>query len=405
MRNKYLRLISFVAVLFAAGTLCAQTTIKIVKAAGTGKESVSLDELRSVGASADLFKQVLKQDLDRSGWFTVASGSYISIRVAGTASGQGNMLTTNIRVQWPAGSFIWAESTQTPRDVRWQAHRLSDRIVKSIKGVDGIASTRIAFVGKTGLRGGGIYLCDYDGANAVQLTNEQISPLSPYFDPTGQFIFYTSFDKGFPCVFRVPAAGGRRSPYANFTGLNTGGAVSPDGKYIAIILSHVGNPELFVLNLGDRKVYRQTKTPRASEASPCWSPSGSQIAYVTDVTGTPQVYVVDSNTHASKRISFRGSQNVAPSWGPDGRIAYCSKQSGYQIVVYDPKTGSEEVITQGTDYEDPSWAPDGRHIICSRKDGPSSYSLYILDTEDKSSVRLSLPSGNWHAPDWSRSVQ
>ena len=87
--------------------------------------------------------------------------------------------------------------------------------------------------------------------------------------------------------------------------------------------------------------------------------------------------------------------------GPDGRIAYCTRQNGYQIAVYDPRTGQEEIVSAGPDHEDPSWAPDGRHIICSRKEGASS-SLCILDTKDKSEIKVPLRPGNWRAPDWSR---
>ncbi len=386
-----------------AGILRAQAPVRITveKAAGSGKDPVSLADLRCSGDAAMVFRKVLRQDLERSGWFEPREDRSGLFQIAGTASSAGSTLNTNIRVSWSGGSFAWAESSQTPRDARWQAHRLSDEIVRRVKGVEGMASTRIAFVGKGSGRTGGIYLCDYDGANAGQLTNEKISPLSPYFDPTGQFIFYTSFDRGYPCVFRVPAGGGTRAPYATFVGLNTGGAVSPDGRYLAIILSHVGNPELFVLSVAERKTYRQTHTKNGSEASPCWSPDGRRIAYVSDQGGTPQVYVVDADSHQSRRISYRGTQNLAPSWGPDGRIAYCTRQSGYQIAVYDPKTGSEEVVSSGADHEDPSWAPDGRHIICSRKDGSTS-SLCIIDTRDKSEIKLSLPVGNWRAPDWSR---
>ena len=395
--------LAIIAATIASVAVFAQTPhITIVKTAGSGKDPVSLADLRCSGDAAMLFKQVLKQDLERSGWFEPRDDRSGLFQIVGTAASQGASLNTNLRVSWSGGAFAWAESSQTPRDARWQAHRLSDEIVKQVKGVNGMAATRIAFVGKGQNRSGGIYLCDSDGANAAQLTQEKISPLSPYFDPTGQFIFYTSFDRGAPSVFRVPAAGGSRSAYANFVGLNTGGAVSPDGRYIAIILSHVGNPELYVLSLADRKTHRQTHTKNGSEASPCWSPDGRRIAYVSDQGGTPQIYVVDSDTHQSRRISYRGSQNVAPSWGPDGRIAWCTNQKGgYQIAVYDPRSGEEEVISSGSDHEDPSWAPDGRHVICSRKEGAGS-SLCVLDTKDKSEVRLSLPAGNWRAPEWSR---
>ncbi|MBQ6247915.1 MAG: PD40 domain-containing protein [Kiritimatiellae bacterium] len=361
-------------------------------------------DLRASGETATLFKQVLKQDLERSGWFETRDDRSGLFQIVGTASSSGTALNTNLRIAWSGGSFVWTESSQSQRDARWQAHRLSDEIVKRVKGVDGMAATRIAFVGKNNGRGGGICICDSDGFGLQQFPSEAISPLSPYFDPTGNFIFYTSFAKGYPCVFRVPAGGGQRSPYASFVGLNTGGAVSPDGKYIAIILSHVGNPELYVLSLANRQVHRQTYTKNGSEASPCWSPDCKRIAYVSDQGGTPQVYIVDSDTHQSRRISYRGSQNVAPSWGPDGRIAYCTRQSGYQIAVYDPRTGHEEVVSSGPDHEDPSWAPDGRHIICSRKDGSTS-SLCIIDTKDKSEVKLPLRPGIWRAPDWSRPLR
>lgn len=398
------RVISFFAVIAAMAAAlpaAAQVHGTVTKNAGSGKDPVSIADLAASGQVAELFRGVLKQDLERSGFFEVRNDRSSVFTITGTATSSGESLGTSIRVTWSAGTFVWAERSQTLREARWQAHRLSDKIVESVKGVKGMAATRIAFVSKGGGRSGGIGLCDYDGASAVQLTNEKISPLSPYFDPTGQFIFYTSFDRGYPCVFRVPAAGGARNAYASFVGLNTGGAVSPDGRFIAIILSHVGNPELFVLSLSDRKVYRQTRTPNASEASPCWSPDGKWIAYVSDQSGRPQIYVVNSDTHVSTRISHRGTQNVAPSWGPGNKIAYgTNQQGGWQIAVYDPVNKSETIVTSGPDHEDPSWAPDGRHIVCSRKTGSGS-SLCIVDTADQSSVTLSLPAGNWRSPEWS----
>ena len=401
--SKTLLFVASAAIILMAMPAAAQTYISVVKKASTGKEPISIADLVLSGPAAEMFKSVLKQDLERSGFFEVRNDRSSRLAITGTATSSGESLATSIRVTWSNGTFVWAERTLTKRDARWQAHRLNDKIVESIKGVKGMASTRIAFVGKDNGRSGGICLCDYDGFGAVHLTNEKISPLSPYFDPTGQFIFYTSFDRGYPCVFRVPAAGGQRAAYANFVGLNTGGAVSPDGRFIAVILSHVGNPELFVLNLNDRKAYRQTHTKNASEASPCWSPDGSRIVYVSDQSGRPQIYIVNSDSaHTSTRISHRGTQNVAPSWGADGRIAYCTNQNGgWQIAVYDPTNATEKVITSGYDHEDPSWAPDGRHIVCSRRKGVCT-ELCIIDTEDESSVVvLPLPAGNWRSPEWS----
>lgn len=378
---------------------------QVVKAAGTGKEPVSLENLKCTGDAANLFRQVLEQDLKRSGWFEIEAGRFSNFTISGVAAViQGGGLETRIQVAWTGGSFSWGDSTVGVREARWQAHRLSDEVVRRVKGCQGMAATRIAFVGKEG-RGGSICIADSDGYGLQRFEQESTSPLSPYFSPDGKSIYYTSFIRNYACVYRFLIQGGKREALANFTGMNSGGAVSPDGRLVAVILSQPGNPELYCINTSTRKATRLTNTPRAAEASPTWSPDGEHIAYVSDATGSPQIYVIDSATKKATRVSMRGSQNVAPSWGPDGRIAYSSKQGNFNIVVYDPRTGVSKTITDGgADYEDPSWAPDGRHIICSKREGRAC-TLWVLDTEGDKAVKLGLPIGDWRAPDWSGPIR
>lgn len=398
LRNTAVAIIAALAIA-AAPSLKAATPFVVEKS--IGKETVSIASLQVSGDTGGLFVNVLKQDIARSGWFEMATGGYGGIEISGRADGRGGALSTSVQVRWGGGGFAWGDTTSGNAEARWQAHRLADEIVRRVKGRQGIAATRIAFVEKNGA-GGAICICDSDGAGLQKFHAEAVSPLSPYFSPDGATIYYTSFTRGYPCIFGVPSKGGQRAPIANFTGLNTGGAVSPDGKLVAAVLSHPGNPELFVINRVTKKATRLTRTPRGAEASPCWSPDGNRIAYVSDESGTPQIYVIDSEQKSPARLSYEGSQNVAPSWGADGRIAYCSKRDGgYAIVVANPATGESAVVSPaGADWEDPSWAPDGRHIVCSRRDGRTC-SLWVLDTEGDKPVKLSLPFGDRRSPEWS----
>ena len=311
--------------------------ISVVGSGGTGKESISLADLRASGDAGQIFAHTLKADLERSGWFTVGTGRYETLRVSGTAQASADALRTQIEVSWPKGRFAWGESTRTRSEARWQAHRLSDEIVRRVLGKTGMAASRIAMIGKHD--GSDVYLCDSDGANMVRLTQDRVNSLSPYWHPDGSHIFYTTFIRGYPCIYRVPATGGSRVPLAQFAGLNTGGAVSPDGTWLALILSLPGNPELYLLNLHTKRLTRLTNTPRAAEASPCWSPDGQSIAYVSDASGSRRS-IPSARQQAAAAPDDPRTRECSTKLKPDGRIVCCTRQNGYQIALVDPPRGS-----------------------------------------------------------------
>jgi len=277
---------------------------------------------------------------------------------------------------------------------------MADDIVEAVTGHKGIASMRIVLVGnRTGKKE--LYLCDGDGGGARQLTGEGRIAISPNWGPDGNTIVYTSYMRDFPDICRIDLSRNRRETLANYGGLNTGAAISPDGKDMALILSKDGNPELYIKNLRSGKLTRLTNSPRAAEASPDWSPDGSQIVYASDQNGVgrPQLYIISREGGTPRRISSRGTENVAPDWGPNGLIACSSRQGGqYIIAVIQPSNGQTVYLNcDGADYEDPSWAPDGRHIVAARSSNHQS-SLYLLDTVSDRPVALLTGGGSWYAP-------
>ena len=181
-----------------------------------------------------------------------------------------------------------------------------------------------------------------------------------------------------------------------------GARIAPNGRQMALVLSKDGNPEIYVMNLADRRLTRLTKTRMASEASPAWSPDGRQLVYVSDRAGSPQLYVMDIGSGKERRLTFQGQENVAPDWGPDGRIACSTRMGGrYQLSLINPASGSQEILNSGGfDDEDPSWAPDGRHIVFTRG-GQGQSDVYVLDVLGDPPVRLTRSGGSWKSPAWS----
>lgn len=399
--QKRLFIVGFLLVSGLSLPVCAQSggrppVISVVKK-GAEKNTVSLSGLKPAGPNGQLFVRTLTRDLELSGWFKVAASGAVTVQ--GSVAEAGSGIQSNCRVAWPGKAFNWSRTSMGQAEVRRQAHQLADEMVKMIAGEVGIAQSRIVFVNRRSANNADLYVCDADGQGLMQVTQDNVAAVGPRWAPNGRDIYYTSFIKGYPAVYRL-SPGAERKALAAFRGLNTGAAVSPDGGRVALILSYEGNPELYVMTLASGQLVRLTRTTHGVEASPCWSPDGRSIVYVSDIARSPQLYVVDVATRQSRRLTYKGSENVNPDWSKrSGRIVYATRRGGgYQIATMDPRAGdsSSELVSPAGDYEHPSWAPNGRHVICS-----SRSSLYILDTLGDPAVRLINIPGNWMSPDWS----
>lgn len=376
----------------------------VVRKGMATKATVDWAAFRASSAAAPAtFLQVARQDLERSGWFrTVAGGA--ELRISGECVERGVQLTVSLVVTEAGRNAVALNRTYSAEvgQARALAHRVADDIVKATTGREGFASSRLVLVGnRTGRKE--LYVCDSDGHNLIQLTQDRSISLYPRWGANNSAITYTSYLRGYPAAFRIEVATGQRIMLAGFPGLNTSPVLSPDGRSCALILSREGNPELYVQTPPGGSATRVTRTLQAAESSPSWSPDGSRIAYVSDVSGRPQIYIVSRDGGTPQRVTSRGVENVAPSWGPDGRIAYASRLGGrFQICVLDPATGVVDVVTpEDADYEDPSWARNGRHLACARTSAHRT-SVVLIDTVSREQIPLVSGSGDWFSPDWTR---
>ncbi len=389
-------------VLLGAAAARAQD-VRVTKGAGR-KSGIDWADVRTDGSpAAGEWLEALGADLLRSGWFVRAAGASAAFRLTGRAEADGRGLSVACAVRDGAGRAAFSRRYRAEADgVRRLAHRVADDLVEALTGRKGFASARLVLVGnRTGRKE--LYLCDADGRGLVQLTRDASISLYPRWSPDGRRIVYTSYLKGFPDVYLVELQTGDRERVSSHPGLNSGAAFSPDGRSLALVLSRDGNPELYVKRLRSGALTRLTRTPHAAESSPSWSPDGRRIVFVSDRSGSPQLYVVGREGGEPARLTSRGTENVAPDWGPGGLIACASRVGGrYVIGLVHPDT--REVRHLGgdyADYEDPSWAPDGRHLACTRTVNYRS-SLCLVDIEGDPPQTVLSGRGDWFSPSWSR---
>ena len=394
------------AFLLAAATI-ATAQVRVVKTAGD-KVGVDLSGIQAGGGGALAVRRTLELDLSRSGWMELAAPGKGSVVVRGTISEAGGQVIFTCQTVDAAGrAYVNGTYAQPAPQAIYLAHQVANDIVQKVTGKPTFFLARLALIGvQSGAKE--LFLADSSAQDVRQVTRDNSIALKPRWSGDNRFISYTSYLKHYPDVYTIEMASGARERVAAFPGVNSGGAISPDGRSMALILSKDGNPDLYVMDLASKRVARLTNTPRATEGSPCWSPDGNRIAYVSDSSGAPQLYLVSRSGGAPERLTLRGSQNVAPDWSkpteqaPNGLIAYQTLTGGrFQVAVIDPNLKQERIITPfDAAYEDPSWAPDGRHLAAAR--GVNyKYAVYLLDTMGDKPVALTT-SGDWTAPAWSR---
>jgi TolB protein len=289
----------------------------------------------------------------------------------------------------------------TGASVRRLAHAFVDDFVQSPGlGRKGISQTKIAFKGENG-RDSEIYIADFDGHNATNVTKDRALVAAPCWAPGKSVLYYTSYKLGNPDIFFHDLITGQRRAIANYSGLNTSASVSPDGRHVAMILSKGGSPDVYVSDAQGGDLQRRTAT-REDESSPCWSADGQWICFATKIKERRSLCKLPASGGTSQRINTTGVSNpTEPDYSPDGKwIVFTAQMGGFEICVVPAQGGQATDLVSG---EDACWAPNSRTVIFTRRQGGSRV-LSLLDVPTKQVKDVSRSPGisSQSQPTWAR---
>lgn len=287
--------------------------------------------------------------------------------------------------------------------VRLMAHRFADELVFRYTGEPGIARTKVAYVSEQG-SARELFVMDYDGYDARQLTADGFLNLMPRWSPDRRFLVFTAYrNRNTQDIDMIELATGKRWTIVSLGGLNITPALSPDGNFLAFASSYEGNSELYRLDTRTKALQRLTVNA-SGDLSPSWSPSGRELAFTSDRSGGPQVFLMSSDGSNVRRLTFEGDYNAAPAWSPRGNwIAYVCRtpKKEYKLCLITPDGQKRVQLTTGPGVDDsPSWSPDGRHLVfSSTADGKSQ--IYMINADGKDLERITFTGTHNSAPAWS----
>src|SRR5436190_6475320 len=313
-----------------------------------------------------------------------ASGGQLDGKVFVTARGDEGTLTKTYR----------------NADIRDAVHEFANDIVQATTGKRGVFGSRIAFA-MTGHGGHEIGSVEMDGGRMAVLTKMGSDSLLPAYSPGGAEIAFTSYARNNPDLWIVAAGGGRARRVSRQPGLNTGAAWSPDGRVLAVTLSYEGNSEIYRISPEDGRVLARLTQSAAIDSSPSFSADGSQIAFVSNRQGSPQIFVMPASGGGAKRVTFQGKYNQTPRFNPRAdkpQIAFTGRDEKgvFDVFILDLKTNRiDRIVPQARGSNlDPTWSPDGRLLAYTSTRG----GIFVYNPETRHEVQVWK--GGASSPSW-----
>ncbi len=174
-------------------------------------------------------------------------------------------------------------------------------------------------------------------------------------------------------------------------------SVSPDGKkYLFTALS-----DIWILEEGE-SIPKPLLKSQFILSDPIWSPDGESIAYLSDESGSMNIWTYDLKSKKKEQILQTDYDVNYPSWSPDGsKLAFYAADARNiwgkgTLQSIDLKTKQVEKLHEALFVpSQPSWSPDGKTIALSALDVYSSRfreginKILLLSLKDKTEKFIS----------------
>jgi len=183
----------------------------------------------------------------------------------------------------------------------------------------------------------------------------------------------------------IPTPGGEAKPPQKFISSTRGEyspQFSPDGKKIAFVSDRSGSDEIWVCDADGSNAVQLTVLGGPGAAMPHWSPDGSRLTFQSNLEGRPEVYVVNASGGSARRMTSSPTFSNNPSWSRDGQWILFDSSTPKPGIYKVPAEGGPPVLVTDKGGWVPIESPDGKFIyFITDKDTANGYSLRRVPTQ------------------------
>ena len=179
-----------------------------------------------------------------------------------------------------------------------------------------------------------IWIYDLDRDSSERVTFSLLDEKAPVWAADGRTIFYRSDGGGGPPdIFRWTPEAEEGQVYYRGPGVEEPQDVSPDGRWLLFVdQRQAAAADINVLPLAPPGPARPLVATPFNEVSPRFSPDGRRVAYQSDLSGRPEIYVRPFEGSAPAiRVSREGG--TRPRWGRDGKELFFLAPGGRLMSV------------------------------------------------------------------------
>jgi TolB protein len=212
-----------------------------------------------------------------------------------------------------------------------------------------------------------IYVMLPDGSKQTRITNNPASDTDPRISPDGTQVIFVSNRDGNSQIYDMNMDGTAQIRLSNNNTNDFNPAWSPDGMHIAFASDRTGHNEIFTMNANGTDQIQLTDDP-SDDDNPSYSSDGSKIVYDTKSEDgkTRSIKIMHADGTVQADLTNNGAVNYDPSFSPDGsHITFISNKSGsYEVYQMNATgTGKTRLTNLRTTTSMPRYSRDGKWII------------------------------------------